>query len=70
MLTKRLFRNNIEPNCSYCLNSIINNGSLFCTKLRRYKNNKNCKHFNYDPLKRVPKDKPDLPHFDKSEFYL
>ena len=70
MITKRLFRNDIEPNCSYCLNSTIKNGSLFCTKFRRYKNHKNCKHFNYDPLKRVPEDKPELPHFDKSEFYL
>ncbi len=50
-----VFRQDIEPKCSYCLHgkpldeehmSCLRNGIVSCG----YK----CRHFTYDPLKRVP----------------
>ena len=52
-MKKKLFGNNITTDCSYCENSIFENGAFGCKKNRTIKNGK-CRKFTYDPLMRVP----------------
>lgn len=53
-MKKKLFGQNITPDCSYCENSVIENEIAFCKKSKHINNGK-CKSFRYDPLMRIPK---------------
>ena len=71
MARKKLFGNRIEPNCEYCLYSSPEEDSRrFCKKLREEPKTQKCRHFVYDPLKRVPHCLPNLPKFDAEDFSL
>lgn len=71
MIIKRPFKKDIEPNCKYCENSINkDNIDTFCLKLRRSERPEKCKHFKYDPLKRIPVVYRDIPEYDPDEFNI
>ncbi len=53
-MKKKLFGQNIKPDCVYCENAVFSDNSTYCQKNRRIKNGK-CRAFKYDPLMRVPK---------------
>ncbi len=71
MIIKKLFGNNIEPNCKYCsyLNE-IGNSNDFCQKSHRAPKDEQCRRFKYDPLKRTPTILPSLPKYDEADFSL
>ena len=50
---KKLFGNNITPNCEYCELAQYSGGKFICTKNKVLVNNK-CRKFKYDPCKRIP----------------
>lgn len=53
-MKKKLFGQNILPNCTYCDNATFENQMVFCRKSRHINHGK-CKSFRYDPLLRAPK---------------
>lgn len=68
---KKLFGKNIEPNCNYCIHLQEGDGNNFiCKKLRHAKKSTKCRHFYYDPLKRVPTVLPKLPKYNPEDFSL
>ena len=51
----RLFRKDIEPDCSYCSRSTtLNEEELVCLKRGIVSPGNHCSAFRYDPLRRVP----------------
>ena len=51
-----LFRKNVEKACAYCANSGQSGAdALLCPKKGFVSPDGHCRHFRYDPLKRVPK---------------
>lgn len=69
---RRLFKNNIEKNCAYCMRGyILSNGTeCLCDKYGIITAVTGCKKFKYDPLKRVPHRTPDLPNHEDLEFSI
>lgn len=59
----RLFGNEVEPNCNYCVNFSDGICRLDCKGLP-------CGSFCYDPLKRTPDNSPALKKHDPEEFKL
>lgn len=50
-----LFKENIEPSCSYCKNgSRISEEEVACTKKGIVSSGGHCRRFVYDPLRREP----------------
>ena len=50
-----LFRKDIEKHCAYCKSgSVINEGQVICSHRGVVDSADHCRHFCYDPLKRVP----------------
>jgi len=50
-----LFRKNIEPMCAYCsYGKMLNNIELSCKFKGVTRSSDSCRHFKYEPLKRVP----------------
>lgn len=69
-MSKKMFGNNIEPNCEYCSNFYSDDENGFvCSKKKTIKNNK-CRKFDYNPLMRVPKSAPAMMDFNKEDFEL
>lgn len=48
-MRKKLFGNNIEPDCMYCENAVFNKYDVFCKKSKGIRNGR-CRSFKYDPL--------------------
>lgn len=69
MMRKKLFGKNIQPDCSYCLNSVFENNTCRCIKGRSITDGK-CKGFKYDPLMRVPRSAPALHEYTLNDFKL
>ncbi len=66
-----MFRKNMEPNCVYCKNgTLLSDGNLICRKYGLIQPKIDCKKFEYDSLKRIPKRPADLPEFDASDFSI
>ena len=54
-----LFRKDIEKHCAYCKSgSVINEGQVICSRRGVVDSADHCRHFCYDPLKRVPPRPP------------
>ncbi len=72
MIQKKLFGNDIEKNCDYCLNLFIDsNFSKKCIKNKKGLNLENkCKYFSYDPLQRKPKIAPELLEYSADDFKI
>lgn len=66
---KKLFGNNIPPDCEYCRFCQKNtDGNPSCAYGTAIENT--CKRYEYDPLKREPKSAPTLPRFTADDFTL
>lgn len=51
----RFFRKDIEKRCAYCKSgSVISDGQVVCSRRGVVDAADHCRHFSYDPLKRVP----------------
>ena len=51
----RFFRKDIEKHCAYCkCGSVISDGKVICSRRGVVDSADHCRHFSYDPLKRVP----------------
>ena len=52
---KNPFRKDIEPRCAYCANgSSISESEVACSRKGVVDSADHCRHFRYDPLRRVP----------------
>lgn len=68
---EKLFGNSVEPNCEYCTHNSAAEGEVPLCAIRQNPGEKAaCRQFNYDPLKRSPKNLPPLPKFDPEDFSL
>ena len=69
---KKLFGNNIEPACEYCLYGMpaSDKAMILCNKKGIVSPYYSCNKFNYEPTKRVPKRMLSLPKFNKEDFKL
>lgn len=68
-----LFRKKIESSCSYCVHgSLLDDGTVLCSKRGLRQETESCRRFRYDPCKRVPfKAKAmDFSRFQDSDFSL
>ncbi len=64
-----LFGGRIEPRCDYCQYGTEQElGVVTCAKKGAAP--AACKRFVYDPLKRKPRNLPNLPAFDPKDFML
>lgn len=66
----KMFRQKVEPACSYCSHAIaISEKNVTCVKKKKYMDlDGKCFRFQYDPLKRVPAKQKAL-DFSKYEEY-
>ena len=53
-MKNKYFGKNISPDCSYCGNSVLDNGAFACKKSKQIIDGK-CRAFDYDPHLRVPR---------------
>ncbi len=68
-----LFRKNIEKHCAYCaLAGEVDAAHMICRRCGIVPSEHACRHFVYDPLKRVPpKQMPaDFSKYDQKDFSL
>ena len=50
-----LFRKKIDPRCAYCANgSAVSEREVACSRKGVMDSADSCRHFRYDPLRRVP----------------
>ena len=50
-----LYRDDFEACCAYCLHGrTMGDGEVFCERRGVVKADGNCRHYQYDPLRRVP----------------
>ena len=50
-----LFKKDMEPSCLYCENGVqVTEELIMCEKWGMMDITESCRHFEYDPLKRVP----------------
>lgn len=68
-MKKKLFGQNIIPNCSYCDNSVFENQMVYCKKSKRIDHGK-CRAFRYDPLMRAPKSSAITKNYSAEDFKL
>ena len=66
----KLFGNQIEVNCEYCVNSYDYDGANVCRLNCYLQPDGNCSRFMYDPLRRAPRNPPPLETHDADEFKL
>lgn len=71
-MKRRLIGKNVEPKCEYCLHGTptLDGESVICPKKGILNNDAHCKRFRYDPLKRVPREDPEMLSFSESDFTL
>lgn len=69
---KELFGNRIEPACGYCRFGKPTNdgGHILCPKAGVVAPYYHCRHYRYDPLRRVPARQVELPKYDPSDFEI
>lgn len=67
-----LFRKKIDPRCVYCSRSVSLSGNeVVCVKHGVVEAYGSCRHFKYDPLKRVPPKPVRLGrNYDDADFSL
>ncbi len=68
-MKRKLFGNNITPNCAYCDNFSDEADKRGCTKNKEIKNGK-CKKFDYNPILRTPKSEVKMMQFSKEDFEI
>lgn len=68
-----IFRKNVEPACVYCAHSRpAEEDSCICVKKGIVSAWDRCRHFSYDPLRRVPESAPapKVDGLDQADFTL
>ena len=71
MFSKTLFDQDIATACEYCAHiARAADGSLHCAKKGTVQPFSHCRAFEYDPLRRVPRRRPQMPEYDPAEFEL
>lgn len=68
----KLFGNKIDPCCCYCEFSVPSHDDqmVFCQKRGIVAPYFSCRHYQYAPLKRVPRRNQALPNYDPKDFSL
>lgn len=71
-MKRKLYGENIEKSCEYCEHGrpAPDKVSVLCMKKGVVTADFSCRHFKYDPLRRMPKRRPPLPKFSPEEFEL
>lgn len=71
MRNRQLFNKN-QPACAYCRRglSTATGEAVLCYYKGVCKPEDSCRRFQYDPLRRQPKQQPVLPDYDGAEFEL
>jgi hypothetical protein len=72
-MKKGLFnKKDIEPACLLCVHGKMapDMKSILCIKKGLMRPESKCRHFEYDPLKRVPRRDPVLPALDPEDFKI
>lgn len=72
MASERLFGVNISPACKHCEHTLqsFDNDTMLCEKRGVVSKTHKCRHFIYDPLKRVPQKPKPLEFIEESEFEI
>ena len=68
-MKKKMFGNDIIPNCNYCKNFIVTPEESYCEYSKTIKKDK-CRKFEYNPLLRVPQTAPAMMTFSKEDFEI
>ena len=71
-MKQKLFNASIEPMCAYCAvgKATEDLSHILCVKRGVMQPDSHCRHFVYDPLRRVPRKKAELPQYDASDFSI
>ena len=67
---KKLFGNNIDPNCEYCDNCEEAGQNIKMCKAKKEIINGKCRGFKYNPLLRTPQQISNLPKYNPKDFEL
>lgn len=68
-----LFRKKIPRSCTYCIHgTTLNDEQVLCVKKGVVCSQNSCRHFSYEPCKRIPPrpKSTDFREFDKEDFTL
>ena len=62
----------IRPACVYCAIGQLScdGNSVLCTKKGVMQPDSHCRAFRYDPLKRIPREKAQLPQYGAEDFSI
>ena len=66
---RSFFSPSMEADCEYCSHSFKKDGETRCGA-RRTLGETGCRKFQYDPLKRTPRNLPPLREYDPEDFKL
>lgn len=69
-MAKKLFGNNIRPECRYCAYCTVNGSEAVCSKKGKVDIRDKCIRFKYDPLMRVPELAPLPREYSPEEFKI
>ncbi len=71
-MKKKILGRNVEPRCKYCQygTPAPDEKNVLCPKKGVIDRDSFCKKFRYDPLKRIPREKPALLTFSEGDFSL
>ncbi len=70
MRKNEFFGNQIPPQCDYCAHAANASNGISCLLGQAISESGVCRHFRYDPLRRVPMVQPPVPKPDSEEFKL
>lgn len=71
-MKQELFSKSVPPACAYCAigKATDDLSHVLCIKKGVMMPDSHCRHFQYDPLRRVPKAAPKPESFDASDFSI
>ena len=71
-MKRKLYGNNIQPSCEHCANGKRSSDgkAVLCTRRGVMPLYHSCRHFEYDPLKRVPLRQPAIPRYEEEDFAI
>lgn len=68
---KRKLLGNVTPKCEYCKHGTSSGDkTILCLKKGILEADSYCRKFSYDPLKRKPEKKAELPEYSQADFEL
>ena len=71
-MKRKVLGRNVDPKCVYCRfgTPAPDGETVLCPKRGVLDGNDSCNKFRYDPLKRVPREAPEILAFSESDFTL